>query len=298
MKPLRVKFSEFMQLRNLATRTQQTYLQAMIKLTNHYNRSPEQIGQEDIFQYILYLQNEKKQSFSTCNQALCAFKCFYNQFLNNGTTVLDVPMRKRPRKLPIVYSQEEVQKIIRCTTKPKYRMIFMTAYGTGLRLTELANLKVKDIDSQRMNIFVGNSKGQKDRYTLLPPKLLDELKRYYQLFQPQKWLFHGCQPGRRLSTDSIARTFRDVRIKAGITKGGGIHTFRHSFATHLLEAGTDIRTVQHLLGHADISTTMVYLHVTNRLISKVESPLEQIITDVDDPFDALLEADKKEEDNG
>jgi len=227
MKPLRVKFSEFMQLRNLAPSTQQTYLQAVVKLTRHYNKSPDQLGQEDVFQYILHLQNEKEQSFSSCNQALCAFKCFYNQFLNNGTTILDVPMRKRPRKLPIVYSQEEVQKIIQCTTKPKYRMIFMAAYGTGLRLAELVNLEVKDIDSQRMNIFEGNSKGQKDRYALLPPKLLDELKRYYQLFQPQKWLFHGCKPGHRLSTDSIAKTFRATRIKAGITKGGGIHTFRH-----------------------------------------------------------------------
>jgi len=286
-----------MQLRNLAPRTRESYLQAVVKLSKHYNQSPELIGQEEIFQYILHLQNNEEQAFSSCNVALSAFKCFYNQFLNNGTIVLKVPSRKRPKKLPVVYSQEEVQKIIQCTSHPKYRLIFMTAYGTGLRLSELVNLKIKNIDSQRMNIFVENSKGKKDRYTILPPKLLDELRQYYKLFHPKEWLFHGCKPGQQLSIDSIARTFRATRKKAGITKEGGIHTLRHCFATHLLEAGTDIRTVQHLLGHADIATTMVYLHVTNKLISKVESPLEKIDTDTIDPFSSPSEDDKKEQDN-
>lgn len=294
MKSLRVRFCEFMQLRDLAPRTQESYLQALVKLSRYYNESPELIRQEKIFQYILYLQNQKKQSFSTCNLALSAFKCFYNQFLNDGTVVLKAPPRKRPKRIPVVYSQDEVQRLIQCTQKPKYRMIFMTAYGTGLRLQELINLWIKDIDSNRMTIFVRNSKGKKDRYTILPQKLLDELRHYYQLFQPKKWLFHGCKPGQQLSVDSIARTFRASRIKAGLTKGGGIHILRHCFATHLLEAGTDIRTVQHLLGHADISTTMIYLHVTNNLIAKVESPLEKIKTESDDPFASPAVEDKKE----
>ena len=172
----------------------------------------------------------------------------------------------------------------------------MTAYGTGLRLSELVNLKIKDIDSQRMTIFVRNSKGKKDRYTILPKKLLYELRSYYQIFQPKEWLFHSAKPGQQLGRDSIQRTFRMAKKRAGLTKEGGIHTLRHCFATHLLEAGTDIRTVQHFLGHSDISTTMVYLHVTNNLISGVESPLERLLIDPVDPF-AQPADDQKEEDN-
>jgi integrase/recombinase XerD len=295
MTSLRVKFCEFMQLRNLAPKTQESYLQAVIKLSEYYNESPELIGQDGIFQYVLYLQNQRQLTYSTCNQALCAFKCFYNQFLNNGTIVLKVPTRKRPRNIPIIYSQEEVQKIIQCTVAPKYRIIFMTAYGTGMRLKELVNLKITDIDSQRMTIFVRNSKGKKDRYTILPPKLLLELKQYYQLFQPKDWLFHSCKPGQQLSVDTVSRAFKVAKIKAGLTKEGGLHTLRHCFATHLLEEGTDIRTVQHLLGHADISTTMIYLHVTNKLISKVVSPLEKLSINQVDPF--ASSSDQNEGDN-
>ncbi len=294
MKPLRAKFYEFMQLKDFSPVTQKSYLQAVISLSKYFNESPEKICQERIFQYILHLQNDKKLSFSSCNVALSAFKCFYNQFLNNGTIVLKVPSRRSPKKLPIVYSQQEVQNIIQCTTQPKYRVIFMTAYGTGLRLKELVNLKVKDIDSQRMTIFVRNSKGKKDRYTILPEKLLHELKQYYQIFRPKEFLFYSRGPEQQLSVDSISRMFRTAKLKAGLPKEGGIHTLRHCFATHLLENNTDIRTVQHLLGHSDISTTSIYLHVTNNLISKVKSPLDKIDSDSVDPFNSSL-SDKKED---
>ncbi len=297
MKPLRTQFYEFMQLKDLSPVTQKSYLQAVVNLSKYYNESPEKICQEQIFQYILYLQNDKKLQFSSCNVALSAFKCFYNQFLNNGTIVLKVPSRRSPKKLPIVYSQQEVQNIIQCTTQPKYRVMFMTAYGTGLRLKELVNLKVKDIDSQRMTIFVRNSKGKKDRYTILPKKLLNELKQYYQLFQPKEFLFYSCRPEQQLSVDSVSRMFRAAKLKAGLTKEGGIHTLRHCFATHLLENNTDIRTVQHLLGHSDISTTSIYLHVTNNLISKVKSPLDKICSDSVDPFASSLDDEKEGDDD-
>ncbi len=294
MKPLRAKFYEFMQLKDFSPVTQKSYLQAVISLSKYFNESPEKICQEQIFQYVLHLQNDKKLSFSSCNVALSAFKCFYNQFLNNGTIVLKVPSRKSPKKLPIVYSQQEVQNIIQCTTQPKYRVMFMTAYGTGLRLKELVNLKVKDIDSQRMTIFVRNSKGKKDRYTILPEKLLHELKQYYQIFRPKEFLFYSRGPERQLSVDSVSRMFRAAKLKAGLPKEGGVHTLRHCFATHLLENNTDIRTVQHLLGHSDISTTSIYLHVTNNLISKVKSPLDKMGSDSVDPFNSSL-GDKKED---
>ena len=291
MKSLRLKFAEFIQFKNFSDKTLKSYLSEMVKLSNYYQRSPELIGHEEIFQYILHLQNDKKLSYSSCNVALSAFKCFYNQFLGNGTIVLKVPSRKRPKKLPIIYSQSEVQKIIQNTVQPKYRMMFMTAYGTGLRLSELVNLKVGDIDSQRMNIFVRCSKGKRDRYTILPQKLLEALRIYYQMFQPKEWLFYSCKPHQQLSVDTVSRAFRLAKQKAGIPKEGGLHTLRHCFATHLLEDKTDIKTVQHLLGHSDISTTMIYLHVTNNLISSVRSPVERILPDVVDPF-----APKKKDD--
>lgn len=204
MASLRTQFSEFMQLRDLAKKTQVSYMASVTKLSRYYKQSPDQISQEQIFKYILYLQNQEKQSFSSVNLALSAFKCFYNQFLNGGKVILKVPRRKRPKKLPVIFSQREIERIIQSTTHLKYRIILMAAYGTGLRLKELVNLKVEDIDSQRMTILVRNSKGKKDRHTLLPQSLLTELKRYYLIFRPKEWLFcRRClQVCRKIPRDS------------------------------------------------------------------------------------------------
>ncbi len=169
----------------------------------------------------------------------------------------------------------------------------MTAYGSGLRLGELLNLKVSDIDSDRMTIFVRSGKGNKDRRALLPKALLNELKSYYQLFRPESWLFFSMSKNKKLCRDSMSKAFKEAKRKAGVTKAGGIHTLRHCFATHLLEAGTDIKTVQYLLGHSDISSTMVYLHVTNTLVSSVVSPLDATANNAVDPF-AKREIEKKE----
>jgi len=292
MTPLREKFHEFMELKNLSPRTIESYLAAVAKLARHFGKSPELITQEMIYQYILFLQRSGKD-FSTCNVALSAFKCFYNQFLGNGTIVFKVPSRRGPKKLPAVYSQEEVNRIIQSVKSPKYRLIYMTAYGSGLRLSELLNLRVRDIDSDRMTIFVKSGKGNKDRHTLLPKTLLSELRSYYNLFRPESWLFYSTSKDKKLSQDSISRAFREAKRKASVTKEGGIHALRHCFATHLLEAGTDIKTVQYLLGHSDISSTMVYLHVTNKLVSSVVSPLDATLDDEVDPF-AAREVKKKE----
>jgi integrase/recombinase XerD len=294
MSLLRKKFHDFMQLRNLSPRTQESYLRVLANLAAFYQKSPDQINQDEIIHYVLHLQNSKGLAFSSCNVALCAFRCFYNQFLNNGTLTFKVPPRRTPKTLPTVYTRQEVQALIHCTDHPKYRLIFMTAYGTGLRLQELIHLKVADINSQEMAIFVRQGKGRKDRITLLPQQLLEELRSYYRLFKPKEWLFYGCQQDRHLSRDSVSRKFKEAKKKAGITKPGGIHTLRHCFATHLLENGTGIRTVQHLLGHADISTTTVYLHVSKNLISKVFSPLDQISTEQEDPFDKPADGQEEE----
>lgn len=272
-----------MELKNLSPRTRESYLAAVAKLAGHFGKSPELIPQEMIYQYILFLQRSGKE-FSTCNVALSAFKCFYNQFLGNGTILFNVPSRRGPKKLPVVYSQEEVNRIIQNARSPKYRLAFMTAYGSGLRLGELLDLKVSDIDSERMTIVVKSGKGNKDRRALLPRTLLSELRSYDQLFRPESWLFYATSKHQKLCRDSISKAFKEAKRKAGVTREGGIHALRHCFATHLLEAGTDIKTVQYLLGHSDISSTMVYLHVTHKLISSVVSPLDVIPSDEINPF--------------
>lgn len=294
MSQLRKKFDEFMQLRNLSERTRESYLRVLIDLASFYHMSPELIRQDQIIEYVLYLQNNKGLAFSSCNVALSAFKCFYNQFLNKGTLVFKVPPRRTPKTLPTVYTRQEVRSLIQCTSHPKYRLIFMTAYGTGMRLQELVHLKVADINSQEMSIFVRQGKGKKDRITLLPRQLLEELRSYSRLFKPKDWLFYGYRSHQPLTGDSVSRKFRESKKKAGITKSGGIHTLRHCFATHLLENGTPIRTLQHLLGHSDISTTTVYLHVSKNLISNVSSPLDQISIEQEDPFNSPSDEPKEE----
>lgn len=283
MTALRDQFREFMEIKNRSPRTIESYLSAVAKLAVHYGKSPDLITQEMIYQYILHLQRSGKD-FSTCNVALSAFKCFYNQFLGNGTVRFTVPSRRAPKKLPTVYSQEEVRRIIQSARSPKYRLAYMTAYGSGLRLGELLNLKVSDIDSDRMTILVRAGKGNKDRRALLPKALLSEFKSYYQLFRPENWLFFSVSKDKRLCRDSISKAFKEAKRKAGVTREGGIHTLRLCFATHLLEAGTDIKTVQYLLGHSDIGSTMVYLHVTDKLVSSVVSPLDAAANNEVDPF--------------
>ncbi len=287
MNPLRKKFDDFLRFRCLSERTRHAYVRAVSDLAQHCRRSPEQICDDEIIQYINYLADEKSLSFSSCNVALSTFKCFYNQFLGNGTLTIRIPVRKAPKRLPVVMDREEVRRLIQATLHPQKRMFLMVAYGSGLRLGELMNLKVEDIDSSRKSIFVRSGKGRKDRYTLLPDSLLENLRSYYQMYRPQSWLFYSKRTDNPVRKDRIQKAYTESKRRAKITKQEGIHTLRHCFATHLLEDGVDIKTVQHLLGHADISSTTVYLHVSGRLISKVISPLDTI-SDIKDSVDSVF----------
>ncbi len=287
MNPLRSKFSEFMVFKCFSEKTQESYLNAVVKLAAFYNKSPELIGIDEIILYINHLSQVEGKEFSTCNVALCAFKCFYNQFLGQGEVILKVPIRKRPKKLPVVLDREEVVRLINSTQNPRDRVILMTAYGTGLRLSEIGNLKIQDIDSKRDVVQVRAGKGKKDRITLLPARLLTELRSYYTLYRPSSYLFFGSDKNRNISRHAIQRAYYKAKKKTGLRKPGGIHTLRHCFATHLLEDGTDISVVQKFLGHADIRTTMIYLHLTRRLFEKTVSPLDIAFKEdlgSDDPF--------------
>lgn len=181
MNPLRIKFDEFLRFRCLSEKTRLAYLRSVSDLAQHYQRSPEQISNDEIIQYINFMAEEKGLSFSSCNVALRAFKCFYNQFLDNKTLCIRIPVRKAPRGLPVVLDREEVRRLIQATLHPQKRMFLMVAYSAGLRLSELMNLKLEDIDSTRKSIFVRAGKGKKDRYTLLGDSLLINLRSYYQI---------------------------------------------------------------------------------------------------------------------
>lgn len=281
MSELRKKMIKAMELRNLSKNTQRSYLAAVSGLAKHYNKSPDKISKDMIEDYLLYLKNGKKNAPNSVGSVVSGLRFFYNNVLSDEKKAPDYSVRKT-RKLPTVLTQEEVWHIINATDNMKHRLLLMATYSAGLRASEVAVLKAKDIDSKRMLIKVEDGKGGKDRYTLLSVRLLKELRHYYRTCRPKTYLFPSSYKGREiLSYESIRSIYEKARKKAGIKKGPGLHTLRHSFATHLLEAGYDIRKIQVLMGHNSLTTTMIYLHVSRKTLSKIKSPL-----DLFDPEDA------------
>jgi len=262
MSPLRQKFIDEMKLRNFSIRTVSSYTGAVAALAGHYHRSPDKISEYEIRQYLLFMTEERKLTYSTCNVAISAFKLFYNDMLGQGEIRLKIPIRKTTKRLPQVLSTKEIERIFQVEMNPKHRTLLMTTYAAGLRVSEVTRLKIKDIESQRNLIRVDQGKGKKDRYTVLSPRLLEELRSHYVRFRPQEWLFYGADIKKPLSRSAAQQFYYKAKKKAGIIKGGGIHCLRHCFATHMLEAGMDIRTLQIILGHASLSSTAMYLHIT------------------------------------
>jgi len=274
MTELRNKMIKCMQLRNLSPKTQKSYLEAVSGLARHYMKSPEQISKDMVEDYLLYLRNDKGRAPNTIGTKVSGLKFLYNHVLHNEENAPDYAQRQT-RKLPVVLTQEEIWRIIDAPDNLKHRLILMTTYSAGLRASEVIALKPKNIESRRMLILIEDGKGKKDRYTLLSEKLLGELRHYYRTFKPKNYLFPSAFKSREtLSYESVRRIYEDARKKAGINKGPGLHTLRHSFATHLLEAGYDIRKIQVLMGHSSLSTTMIYLHVSKETLSKIKSPLD------------------------
>jgi site-specific recombinase XerD len=281
MTKLRQKLIRAMELKNLSSHTQRAYLAAVAGLAKHYQKPPDTITQEMIEDYLLYLKNEKGNAPNSCGSVLTGLRFFYKNVAQKEIPV-SYNIGKKPRKLPTVLTQEEIWKIICAAGNQKHRLILMTTYSAGLRAGEVARLKPDHIDSQRMLIKVEDGKGRKDRYTLLSVKLLAELRQYYRKHRPEVYLFPSTYKERKnrpLAYESIRSVYEDARKRAGVKKGEGLHTLRHSFATHLLEAGYDIRKIQVLMGHTRLSTTMIYLHVSRETLSKVPSPLDLIDTE-------------------
>ena len=280
MTPLRQKLIRQMDLKNLSPHTRRSYLNAVNGLARHYQKSPETITSEMIEDYLLYLKNEKGNAPASCSLVLTGLRFFYKHVLDQQ---IDIGFRlgKKPRKLPTVLTKDQVWKIINTPRNIKHRLALMTTYAAGLRAGELRRLKPEHIDSQRMLIKVVDGKGRKDRYTMLSRMLLEELRRYYQACHPNPYLFPSSIKKRKdqpLSYEAVRCIYEKARKKAGVKGGEGLHTLRHCFATHLLEAGYDIRKIQVLLGHARLSTTIIYLHVSRKTLSMVPSPLDLIHT--------------------
>jgi len=277
MTQLRQKMTRAMELKNLSHHTQRAYLAAVTGIARFYNQSPDKMNKEKIEDYLLYLKNEKGNTPNSCYIVLTGLRFFYKYVIENEIPVT-YSIRRTTRKLPQVLTMEEIWKIICATNNLKHRLILITTYSGGLRASETINLKPWNIDSKTMLIKV-EGKGKKESYTLLSKRLLVELRSYYREYRPKIYLFPSSFKKKKdqpLSYETIRTVYEDARKKAGVKKGAGIHTLRHSFATHLLEAGYDIRKIQVLMGHARLTTTMIYLHVSRETLSKIPSPLDLI----------------------
>jgi len=272
MGALRQKMIEEIRLRNFSPRTEKSYVSAMVELTKYYRQSPDQLSQDQIRAYLLHLQ-ERGLSPSSRNVAISGMKFFYHQCLGWNEKQLFIAPRKRSWQLPEVLSQKEVERLLLAAAKQRDRCLLMTAYATGLRVSELVRLKVGAIDSHRMMVRVEQGKGRKDRYTILSQQLLVELRAYWKVHRSPTYLFPNRKGG-PLSIDYAQRIYNLAKLKAGIQKGHGIHTLRHCFATHLLEAGVDLRTIQTLLGHNSLESTQRYLQIRQHRLTTTANPLD------------------------
>lgn len=275
MGALRKQMEADMALRGLAYRTRQAYVESVAKCAKFYGKSPDQITESESQSYLLHLLTERKLAHSSCNVVASALQFFYRVTLKRRETEFCLPRPKVPQRLPQILSREEVASLFEHTPNLKHRAFLMTTYGGGLRLLEACHLKVSDLDSDRMTIRVEQGKGAKDRYTLLSPRLLNELRRYWIAERPALWLFPSPRiPDRPMNPHSAQRIFYAAKDRAGITKQCGMHGLRHAFATHLLEAGEDVHTIQRLLGHGSLSTTARYFHLAQKHLSGATSPLD------------------------
>jgi len=274
--PFHTKMLNELKFRRLSESTIKSYVNSVNGLAEFYNIPLDQISNEEIMDYLLYLQEERGLAWNTCNIVASGLLFFYNNVLSNRDTELQLPVRKHKKSLPEVLSQSDIEVLLNSVSNMKERIILMTAYSAGLRVSELVNLRFNDIDSKRMTIRVVDSKGNKDRYTILSTKLLKTLRNYYHYCEPENYLFPSRGLGKNISIVTVQRIYTKTKRKAKITKGKGIHILRHSFATHMYESGVDIRIIQKLLGHKSIQSTLIYTHISRKLIENVKSPLDSI----------------------
>ena len=277
MTPLRERMSDDLRLRNYSDRTMKAYLRCIANFARHFGKSPDQLGPADIREYQLYLVKQRQCSWAVFNQTVCALRFFYSTTLGCKEMVQEIPYPRFEKRLPVVLSQTEVAALLLAVKNLKHRAILTTIYATGLRVSELTNLLATDIDSTRMVVQVRQGKGRKDRFVMLSPNLLTLLRQYWKAYQPTHWLFPGHNPSRAINDATVYRICQRAAQAAKLSKSVSPHTLRHSFATHLLEAGTDLRTIQLLLGHRNLKTTSFYLHISNLALRSTTSPLDLLL---------------------
>jgi integrase/recombinase XerD len=280
--PLRRRMIEDMTIRNLSPATQRSYLHAVSKFSRYFGRSPDRLGLEEVHAFQVHLV-ATGISWPSLNQIVCALRFFYGVTLGQATIPERIAYAREPQKLPVVLSADEVVRFLEAIPSLKSRTALTTVYAAGLRVSEAVMLKIADIDSSRMVIRVEHGKGGKDRYVMLSPQLLRILRGYWRLARPKRWLFPGRDEERPLEQTTLHAACRSARTAAGLAKEVTPHTLRHSFATHLLESGADIRIIQVLLGHANLQSTARYARVATKTISQTPSPLDRLRLEVVPP---------------
>ena len=274
MTELRTRMVRDMTLRGFSPRTHTSYLAAVVGLAKYYRRAPDRLTNDEVQAYLFHLIHARKLAWASCSLAANAFRFLYHVTLGQDRTAFHVPAPKQPQKLPEILSREEVWRLINGCVLPKHRLLLATTYAGGLRVSEVIALKVSDVDPERLTIRVEQGKGGKDRYVPLADRLLVELRQYWTLAPPAHWVFPNRQGTRPIDITVAQKIYTLAKLRAGIRKQGGIHSLRHAYATHLLEAGTDLPTVQRLLGHGHLSTTMRYFHLSQRRVLSTRSPLD------------------------
>jgi integrase/recombinase XerD len=270
-------FDQTLATRGRALRTRKSYLEALNRFDRFVGDVPlDEVSTEQLVEYQRHLA-ARGVSWSLFNGETCALRFFYRDHLGHRDwDYTRIPFQKRGRTLPVVLSPEEVESLFQACTNLKHRVVMMTGYGGGLRLSETLALRPEHIDSKRMRIRIEQGKGRQDRYVMLPEELLITLREYWRKYRPAVWLFEGRKTGSPLTTSAVQRVFKRTRLKAGIRKGVSFHSLRHCFATHLLEDGTNVRVIQALLGHRSLTTTQVYTHVARTYLQDTKSPLDRL----------------------
>ena len=266
-----------MKICDYSQKTRKAYKWQIKKFISYcLDNSLRRVGEDEVRKYLLHMVNERCVSTACVDQAISALKFLFLRILGQPGMILSIPRPRKEHRLPLVFSQQEISRLFREIKNIKHRAILFLIYSAGLRVGEAVRLRIEDMDTDRKMIYIRKAKGKKDRYTILSQVALEALRLYLELYRPEKWLFPGAQPGRHLTERSVQKAFEDARAKAGIMKEVSVHSLRHSFATHLLEGGTDLRYIQELLGHNSSKTTEIYTHVSRRDLGRIQSPLDRI----------------------
>lgn len=280
MTELRRRMIADMRLHELAEGTQRTYVEAVKNLARHYNRPPDQLREADIRDFFVYLTQTRRLARSTVRVYLFALKFFYRKTLRRHWPVLDLIRLRRSKKLPVVLSPQEVRQLLPKIRRDAARVAAVMMYSCGLRVSEAIRLTASDIDSRRMVVWVHNGKGAKDRYVPLPRRTLELLRDYWRRQRPESWLFPAHDPSRPIDRGAVGKSIKAAARDAAIRKNVSCHTLRHSYATHLLEEGVDLRVIQGLLGHRSLRSTARYAHLTERTIRTVQPSIDQMMADL------------------